>query len=155
MQFPEQLEFNRKIGKIVKMKSSIIILSLISITICVAQTQDSSDSEEYYYDDSSSESKLSDKNDDEASSKVFSYNYTVENIDDKLFFNKTEQGDEKGEITGSFSVWRPDGKLMIVEYTASKEKGFKPKITIIDKLDDISTKKETHDEDEYDSEEDG
>lgn len=123
-----------------------MILANISIS-----RQDSSEYyEEYSYEDSSSEIGVSDKNDDEYSSKVFSYKYKVENIDSKLFFNKSESGAADGRVTGSFSVWRPDGKIMTVEYFASKDKGFVPKITISDNID--NAKSEEYDK-EYDDEE--
>lgn len=118
----------------------------------ITRQQSPSDYEYYYYEDDSSE-LVSNKNDNDASSKVFSYAYTVNNIDDKLFFNKTERGDEDGRVAGAFSVLRADGKLMTIEYTASKEKGFRPVITIVDKIDDVAKQEDDIDVRKFDENE--
>lgn len=36
------------------------------------------------------------------------------------------------KVTGKYSVWLPDGRLLTVEYTVEKETGFVPKITFQD-----------------------
>lgn len=39
---------------------------------------------------------------------------------------------EQNQVTGKYSVWLPDGRLMTVEYSVAKETGFVPKITFQD-----------------------
>lgn len=46
-----------------------------------------------------------------------------------LFFDKNEIGDATGKVTGQYSVWLPDARLMTVSYTVDGESGFVPKIT--------------------------
>lgn len=36
------------------------------------------------------------------------------------------------QVTGKYSVWLPDGRLMTVEYSVAKETGFVPKVTFQD-----------------------
>lgn len=59
----------------------------------------------------------------------FKYSYTVKDPEKQLFFEKTESGDDKGKVTGSYSVLLADGRLMTVEYVADASEGFVPKIT--------------------------
>ncbi|KAG5680290.1 hypothetical protein PVAND_009808 [Polypedilum vanderplanki] len=62
----------------------------------------------------------------------FSYQYKVEDAEKKLYHDKSESGDENGKVTGKYSVLMPDGRLMVVEYLASLETGFVPKISFVD-----------------------
>lgn len=59
----------------------------------------------------------------------YEYNYKVEDAEKQLFFDKNEIGDDQGKVTGSYSVFLPDGRLMKVEYSIEKDSGFVPKIT--------------------------
>lgn len=111
------------------MKILVIFSILIFILSMINAAQIESESQEDQDDDESSE-EISDKID----KKTYSYNYEVNEIDDKLFFNKTESSDGY-KVSGTFSVLRADGKLMTVEYFATKDDGFVPKISITDKLD--------------------
>lgn len=70
--------------------------------------------------------------------KPYQYKYTVKDQDKQLFFEKTESGDENGKVTGKFSVLLADGKLLTIEYVASKEDGFVPKITLKPNTDPFS-----------------
>lgn len=36
------------------------------------------------------------------------------------------------QVTGKYSVWLPDGRLMTVEYTVTKDTGYVPKITFVE-----------------------
>ncbi|CAD7089755.1 unnamed protein product [Hermetia illucens] len=63
----------------------------------------------------------------------YEYNYEVKDPEKDLFFDKNEAGDASGKVTGKYSVWLPDGRLMTVEYTVENgESGFVPKITFAD-----------------------
>jgi hypothetical protein len=42
------------------------------------------------------------------------------------------------KVIGRYSVLLPDGRLMIVEYEASKETGFKPKISFVNDANPFS-----------------
>lgn len=42
------------------------------------------------------------------------------------------------KVTGRYSVWMPDGRLMIVEYTADLQHGFVPRISFVDNANPIS-----------------
>lgn len=42
------------------------------------------------------------------------------------------------QVTGKYSVWLPDGRLMTVEYNVEKESGFVPKITFADNANPLS-----------------
>lgn len=109
-----------------------IFIAIFSISNAKPQENSKSESQEEDEDDNDSSEEISDKID----RKVYSYNYEVNEIDDKLFFNKSERGDENGKVSGTFSVLRADGKLMTVEYYATKDDGFVPRIKITDKIDD-------------------
>lgn len=63
------------------------------------------------------------------SSKQYEYQYEVKDPEKELFFNKNEAGDQSGKVSGQYSVWLPDGRLMTVVYTVDAESGFVPKIT--------------------------
>lgn len=89
----------------------------------------------------------------------YNYDYKVEDAEKKLFFDKTEAGDATGKVRGSFklcdkwmknvkldllkvtgrySVWLADGRLMIVEYTADLQNGFVPKISFVNNANPIT-----------------
>lgn len=68
-------------------------------------------------------------------SKPYHYKYTVKDDEKQLFFDQSESDDEKGKVTGKYSVLQPDGRLRTVEYVASKEDGFVPKISYKDLVD--------------------
>ncbi|EDW78289.2 uncharacterized protein Dwil_GK16351 [Drosophila willistoni] len=59
----------------------------------------------------------------------YEYQYEVKDAEKELFFNKNEGGDAAGKVSGQYSVWLPDGRLMTVEYTVDGETGFVPKIS--------------------------
>lgn len=115
------------------MKIFVIFLFATLVFRFECAPQESTTDDEY----DESDEEISDKN-DSSSSGVYSYNYEVNHIDDKLFFNKSEKGDENGKVSGTFSVLRADGKLMTVEYFATEDEGFVPRITIKDNIDEIS-----------------
>ncbi|XP_077289667.1 pro-resilin-like [Arctopsyche grandis] len=62
----------------------------------------------------------------------YEYNYEVKDPEKTLFFNKNENGDESGRVTGGYQVLLPDGRLMKVEYSVDGESGFVPKISFED-----------------------
>lgn len=74
----------------------------------------------------------------ETASEPYQYKYTVKDEHKQLFFEKTESGDDKGKVTGKFSVLLADGKLLTVEYVADKEDGFVPKISLKTNSDPFS-----------------
>ncbi|XP_031629397.1 pro-resilin-like [Contarinia nasturtii] len=59
----------------------------------------------------------------------FEYQYEVKDPEKMLFFDKNEIGDASGKVTGKYSVWLPDGRLMTVDYEVTKETGFVPKVS--------------------------
>ncbi|XP_054088529.1 uncharacterized protein LOC105216193 [Zeugodacus cucurbitae] len=59
----------------------------------------------------------------------YEYQYEVKDPEKELFFNKNEAGDAAGKVSGQYSVWLPDGRLMTVAYTVEGENGFVPKVT--------------------------
>ncbi|KAM7348338.1 pro-resilin-like [Cochliomyia hominivorax] len=59
----------------------------------------------------------------------YEYQYEVKDPEKELFFNKNEAGDAQGKVSGQYSVWLPDGRLMTVAYTVEGENGFVPKVT--------------------------
>ncbi|XP_055709371.1 pro-resilin-like [Phlebotomus papatasi] len=59
----------------------------------------------------------------------YEYQYEVKDPEKDLFFDKNEIGDAAGKVTGQYSVWLPDARLMTVSYTVDGESGFVPKIT--------------------------
>lgn len=90
----------------------------------------------------------------------YNYDYKVEDAEKKLFHDKTESGDETGrvrnqflwklqtfvinanffdllKVTGRYSVWLADGRLMVVEYTADLQNGYVPKISFINNANPI------------------
>lgn len=77
--------------------------------------------------------------DNDESSRAYQYSYTVKDEEKQVFFNKTESGDEKGKVIGSFSVLLADGRLMTVDYIADANEGFVPKISYKDHADPFST----------------
>lgn len=77
--------------------------------------------------------------DDDEPSQPYQYTYIVKDEEKQLFFNKTESGDEKGKVSGSFSVLLADGRLMTVDYVADSSEGFVPKISYKDHADPFAT----------------
>ncbi|XP_017464034.1 PREDICTED: uncharacterized protein LOC108357468, partial [Rhagoletis zephyria] len=59
----------------------------------------------------------------------YEYQYEVKDPEKELFFNKNEAGDAAGKVSGQYSVWLPDGRLMTVAYTVEGENGFVPKVS--------------------------
>lgn len=49
-----------------------------------------------------------------------------------FFFCEKKIGFSRHQVTGKYSVWLPDGRLMTVEYSVAKETGFVPKISFQD-----------------------
>ncbi|XP_063705840.1 pro-resilin-like [Culicoides brevitarsis] len=62
----------------------------------------------------------------------YEYQYEVKDAEKQLFFDKNELGDGTGKVTGRYSVWLPDGRLMTVDYTVDKESGYVPKVSFQD-----------------------
>ncbi|KAJ6637701.1 Pro-resilin [Pseudolycoriella hygida] len=62
----------------------------------------------------------------------YEYQYEVKDPEKNLFFDKNEAGDATGKVTGKYSVWLPDGRLMTVDYTVDAESGFVPKVSFQD-----------------------
>ncbi|XP_037028919.1 pro-resilin-like [Bradysia coprophila] len=62
----------------------------------------------------------------------YEYQYEVKDPEKQLFFDKSESGDAAGKVTGKYSVWLPDGRLMTVDYTVDGESGFVPKVSFQD-----------------------
>ncbi|XP_055297433.1 pro-resilin-like [Sitodiplosis mosellana] len=69
---------------------------------------------------------------DQEKYEPYEYQYEVKDPEKMLFFDKNEIGDASGKVTGKYSVWLPDGRLMTVEYSVAKETGFVPKVTFQD-----------------------
>lgn len=63
------------------------------------------------------------------------YKYIVKDEEKRLFIEKSESGDENGNVLGQFSVLLADGRLMTVEYAANREEGFVPKLSFQDHAD--------------------
>ncbi|XP_055371245.1 pro-resilin-like [Condylostylus longicornis] len=59
----------------------------------------------------------------------YEYQYEVKDPEKELFFDKNEIGDAAGKVTGKYSVWLPDGRLMTVEYSVNGESGYVPKVS--------------------------
>lgn len=59
----------------------------------------------------------------------YQYKYTVKDQEKMLFIKKSEMGDDKGKVKGSYSVLQADGRLLTVDYEADKDDGFVPKIS--------------------------
>jgi hypothetical protein len=53
----------------------------------------------------------------------------VKDAEKQLFFDKNEAGTEQGTVSGKYSVWLADGRLMTVEYTVDKDSGYVPKVS--------------------------
>lgn len=60
-------------------------------------------------DDNSENNKNDDKSTDNPP-QPYHYKYTVKDEEKQLFIDKTEAGDEKGKVTGKYSVLQPDGR---------------------------------------------
>ncbi|XP_065076439.1 pro-resilin-like [Ochlerotatus camptorhynchus] len=56
--------------------------------------------------------------------EAYQYQYEVKDPEKQLFFDKNEAGDASGKVSGQYSVWLPDGRLMTVKYTVDKESGY-------------------------------
>lgn len=76
---------------------------------------------------------------DDPPARAYQYSYTVKDQEKQLFIEKTESGDDKGKVTGKFSVLLADGRLMTVEYVADEVDGFVPKISYKDNADPFVT----------------
>lgn len=74
------------------------------------------------------EGKSDDNGEPEGGSQPFEYSFEVKNTGNKLFFEKSEKSDGN-QVTGSYSVLLPDGRIQVVEYVADKENGFAPRIS--------------------------
>jgi len=59
----------------------------------------------------------------------YEYQYEVKDPEKELFFNKNEAGDASGKVSGQYSVWLPDNRLMTVTYTIDGESGYVPKVS--------------------------
>ncbi|CAO1417143.1 unnamed protein product [Diamesa hyperborea] len=90
---------------------------LISLTICLLIVTSIGAPHDSSQDDGSANPR-----------QPFQYKYEVKDEAKKLFFDKNEEGDEDGTVTGRYSVLLPDGRLMVVEYTADKN-GYHPRIS--------------------------
>ncbi|XP_062700815.1 pro-resilin-like [Aedes albopictus] len=56
--------------------------------------------------------------------EAYQYQYEVKDPEKQLFFDKNEAGDASGKVSGQYSVWLPDGRLMTVKYSVDKESGY-------------------------------
>lgn len=68
----------------------------------------------------------------------YEYKYEVKDPEKELFFDKNEIGDATGQVTGRYSVWLPDKRLMIVDYKVDSKSGFQPTITFQDNANPLS-----------------
>ncbi|XP_052865435.1 pro-resilin-like [Anopheles cruzii] len=68
----------------------------------------------------------------------YEYKYEVKDPEKKLFFDKNEAGDMAGKVTGRYSVWLPDGRLMTIKYIVDKEGGFQPEVDFQDNANPLS-----------------
>ncbi|XP_053681751.1 pro-resilin-like [Sabethes cyaneus] len=70
--------------------------------------------------------------------EAYQYQYEVKDPEKKLFFDKNEAGDAGGKVTGKYSVWLPDGRLMTVKYNVDKESGFVSDVDFQDNANPLS-----------------
>uniref|UniRef100_A0AAG5DRH4 Cuticular protein RR family n=1 Tax=Anopheles atroparvus TaxID=41427 RepID=A0AAG5DRH4_ANOAO len=68
----------------------------------------------------------------------YEYKYEVKDPEKQLFFDKNEAGDTAGKVTGRYSVWLPDGRLMTIKYVVDKEGGFQPEVDFQDNANPLS-----------------
>ncbi|ETN64570.1 cuticular protein 128, RR-1 family [Anopheles darlingi] len=68
----------------------------------------------------------------------YEYKYEVKDPEKQLFFDKNEAGDTAGKVTGRYSVWLPDGRLMTIKYIVDKEGGFQPEVDFQDNANPLS-----------------
>lgn len=115
-------------GKNSNMKHLTIALLLVSYCVLVSS------------DDNSEKEGDSDE---DTQKRPYKYNYRVKDEEKKLFFDKSESGDEEGKVTGKFSVLLADGRFLTVEYVADKDDGFVPKLSFKKNFDPFSTEPES------------
>ncbi|KFB52236.1 hypothetical protein ZHAS_00020349 [Anopheles sinensis] len=70
--------------------------------------------------------------------EAYEYKYEVKDPEKQLFFDKNEAGDTAGKVTGRYSVWLPDGRLMTIKYIVDKEGGFQPEVDFQDNANPLS-----------------
>uniref|UniRef100_A0A182MN24 Uncharacterized protein n=1 Tax=Anopheles culicifacies TaxID=139723 RepID=A0A182MN24_9DIPT len=78
--------------------------------------------------------------------EAYEYKYEVKDPEKQLFFDKNEAGDTAGkclqmcyrQVTGRYSVWLPDGRLMTIKYIVDKEGGFQPEVDFQDNANPLS-----------------
>uniref|UniRef100_A0A182JAN2 Uncharacterized protein n=1 Tax=Anopheles atroparvus TaxID=41427 RepID=A0A182JAN2_ANOAO len=93
--------------------------------------------------------------------EAYEYKYEVKDPEKQLFFDKNEAGDTAGkvrdyptgtgkrnmyiftlfrfvQVTGRYSVWLPDGRLMTIKYVVDKEGGFQPEVDFQDNANPLS-----------------
>uniref|UniRef100_A0A182QGU7 Cuticular protein RR family n=1 Tax=Anopheles farauti TaxID=69004 RepID=A0A182QGU7_9DIPT len=70
--------------------------------------------------------------------EAYEYKYEVKDAEKQLFFDKNEAGDTAGKVTGRYSVWLPDGRLMTIKYVVDKEGGFQPEVDFQDNANPLS-----------------
>ncbi|XP_055586052.1 pro-resilin-like [Uranotaenia lowii] len=70
--------------------------------------------------------------------EAYAYQYEVKDPEKQLFFDKNESGDTSGKVSGQYSVWLPDGRLMTVKYTVDKESGYVSDVGFQDNANPLS-----------------